>query len=137
MGTVFAEITLVNAADHVNAAKGQLKEEETRSVTVKAIVDTGAMSLVINEETRQKLGLGIWGKKSALMANGQRANCNETEPVVVQWGDRQTACPAVVIPGAKVTLLGAIPLEGMDLMVDPVNQKLVGVHGEKAEFILY
>jgi hypothetical protein len=35
------------------------------------------------------------------------------------------------MPGSKKILLGAIPLEDMDLMVDPVNQKLTGVHGDK------
>lgn len=137
MGTVFTEITLLNAADKSKIIEGQLKKEEARSITVKAIVDTGAISLVINEETRQKLGLGIWGEKSALLANGQRVIAKETDPVAVQWKDRETACQALVIPDARVVLLGAIPLEGLDLMVDPVNQKLAGVHGDKAEFILY
>jgi hypothetical protein len=34
-------------------------------------------------------------------------------------------------------LLGAIPLEDMDLMVDPVNQRLVGVHGDEQLGMLY
>jgi len=34
-------------------------------------------------------------------------------------------------------LLGAIPLEGLDLMVNPVTQELVGIHGDDVEYIVY
>ncbi|GHV91900.1 hypothetical protein AGMMS50268_24030 [Spirochaetia bacterium] len=54
-----------------------------------------------------------------------------TEAVAVHWKDRMTACQALVVPGAGEVLLGAIALEGMDLMVNPVDQKLVGIHGDK------
>jgi hypothetical protein len=43
----------------------------------------------------------------------------------------------VVIPDAVDVLLGALPLEELDLMVDPVNQRLVGVHGNRRIHILY
>ena len=104
-----------------------------RSVTVQAVVDTGAMSLVINEELQQKLGLKVMRIRSALVANGQRVTCNETEPVEISWKDRGSSLNAVVIPGAKTVLLGAIPLEDMDLMVNPVTQELVGAHGDSVE----
>jgi hypothetical protein len=45
-------------------------------------------------------------------------------------------CEAVVLPNATEVLLGAIPLEGMDLMVDPVAEKLVGRHGDEALYTL-
>jgi hypothetical protein len=41
----------------------------------------------------------------------------------------------VVIPGAEFVLLGAIPLEFMDLMVHPAKQELVGVHGDNIELM--
>ena len=39
----------------------------------------------------------------------------------------------MVIPGAQEVLFGALALEGMDLMVNPVTQEVVGVHGEDEE----
>ena len=42
----------------------------------------------------------------------------------------------MVISGAENVLLGAIPLEGLDLMVNPVTQELVGAHGDEMEFII-
>jgi hypothetical protein len=43
----------------------------------------------------------------------------------------------MVIPGAEVVLLGALALEGMDLMVNPTTQEVVGVHGDEIEYITY
>ena len=136
MGIVHAEITLKNACDEGNASAGHIKPEDVRSVTVTAIADTGALNLVINEEVRQKLGLSITGESTALIANGQRVKCQLTEAVYVHWKNRKTPCSAVVIPEAKAILFGAIPLEGMDLMVDPVSQEVVGAHGDIVETLI-
>jgi hypothetical protein len=46
-------------------------------------------------------------------------------------------CRPWVIPGAQKALLGLIPLEAMDLMVDPNGQTVVGAHGEEPVGILY
>ena len=136
MGTTFAEITIKNAYDEGKAREGLIQEQEVRSVTVQAVVDTGAMSLVINEEMQQKLGLKTARKRHALVANGQRVPCEETEPVSIYWKERQSSLSAVVVPGARVVLLGAIPLESMDLMVNPVTQELIGAHGDVEECLI-
>ena len=48
--------------------------------------------------------------------------------------NRGTTVHAMIIPGAKKVLFGALPMEAMDLMVNPVTQEVVGVHGDKEEF---
>ena len=136
MGTVHAEITLKRARDVHNRAEGLIKDQDTHETTVKAIVDTGAMSLVINEEIRQKLALNIVGEQGALLANGEWARCKIAEPVEVHWKNRKMTCDAVLLPGAKKVLMGVILLEGMDLMVNPVTQEVVGAHGEEEEYML-
>ena len=133
MGLVQAEITLRNVYDSGKAQEGLIKPGEIRSATVTAVVDTGSMNLVITEELRQRLGLKIKGEITAHIANGQRIQCHITDAVEVHWKDRDTVVSAVVIPGAEKILLGAIPLEGMDLMVNPISQELTGVHGDKVE----
>ena len=125
MVTIQAEITLKNAADKLNYERGLIKEQDVRSVTVMAVVYTGTLSLIISEELRQKLGLAIKGEEFTLMAfNGQRVSYNLTEEVEIRLKDRYSSIPAVVIPGAANVLLGAIPLENMDLIVNPVTQEL-------------
>ncbi|MDR3337252.1 MAG: retroviral-like aspartic protease family protein [Treponema sp.] len=131
MGIVHSEIVLKNAWDAGNAEKGLVPEKEVRTVAVNALVDTSAGTLVINEEIRQRLGLSIKGLRESTLADGSKETYQVTEPVYVQWENRDTACMAVVIPDADNVLLGAIPLEDMDLIVDPVRQRLAGAHGDK------
>ncbi|MDR0600406.1 MAG: hypothetical protein LBG84_10065 [Treponema sp.] len=133
VGKVTEEITLINAGDRRDASRGCVPESGVRQVTVEAGADTGASTLVIGEELRQKLGLMIEDPRRTLFANGVRAECGVTEPVLIRWKDRDRACRAVVIPGGEQILLGAIPLEDMDLPVDPARRCLVGAHGDVVE----
>jgi clan AA aspartic protease len=137
MGMTRTEITLKNVRDDAYAQGWYIKEEEIGTANVTAVVDTGSMSLVITEEVREKLGLGVKEERIVKTANGQRVTCHVTEAVEILWKNRNMTLPALVVPGAEDVLLGAIPLEGMDLMVNPVTQELVGIHGDKEEFILY
>jgi clan AA aspartic protease len=130
MGTVQAEITLINSRDKIMAKEGYIKEPEIRQVTVQAVVDTGAMTLVINEQLRQQLGLGIVGAKQATLADNTKRTVRVAETVELHWKNRSMTCQPWVVNEGR-TLLGAIPLENMDLMVDPVSQMLVGAHGDE------
>jgi predicted aspartyl protease len=134
--SVFREtITLANASDKVRVECGILKE--IRSVTLDAMPDTGAWTLVINEDTRQKLGLAIEETSRSTLADGKTDTYAITEGVKIQWKDRSIVLTAVVVPEAKDILPGALPLEAMDLMVDPVREQLVGVHGDQPLHVLY
>ena len=137
MGMIQTEITLRNAANESKAREGLIREQEIRSITVTAVVDTGAASLVISENLREKLGLRIVEERSVKLADGRRTACKLTEAVEVHWKDRHWPCAAVVIPNAETVLLGAIPLEGMDLMINPKTQELVGVHGDTVEYMVF
>jgi clan AA aspartic protease len=137
MGYFKEEITLSNTFDKGSAIRGNIKEDEIRTLKVEAMPDTGAWTLVINEEVRQKLGLEIMETSRSSLANGQSDIYDVTEGIEIRWKNRKTVLPAVVVPNAKDILLGALPLEAMDLMVDPVHQCLVGVHGDQALHVLY
>ncbi|GHU85040.1 hypothetical protein FACS189473_3560 [Spirochaetia bacterium] len=137
MGMVHTEITLKNVGDGIRVECGKLKESEIRQMTVTALIDTGAFDLVINEATRARLGLSITKRSSATLADGSREEYQVTEPVEIHWKDRDTVSRALVLPNADEILLGALPLESMDLMVHPKSQEVVGVHGDKARYVIY
>jgi hypothetical protein len=130
------EITLSNARDVGNVHDGIISKEQIRSMTIKAVPDIGSWVLVINEQTRARLGLIIEGSVRSTLADGSTSSYKQTEAVKIQWKDRITSQQAVLVPNAKDILLGALPLEAMDLRVDPVNERLVGVHGEQALYML-
>ena len=129
MSVVCTEITLINETDTVCAEDGLIKQHEIRQMTVPAIVDTGAWTIVINEETREKLGLRYKGYGEATLADGQKEVHKMAGPIEIKWKSRRFTCDALVIPDAPDILLGAIPLEGMDLTINP-KRELVGVHGD-------
>jgi clan AA aspartic protease len=136
--SVFKEkITLANASDISSARNGLIPDTKIRQVTIEAMPDTGAWTLVINEEIRQELGLAIEETSESSLADGKVDTYDVTEGVKIRWKNRSTILPAVVVPNAKTILLGALPLEAMDLMVDPVHGQLVGVHGAEPLHVLY
>ena len=131
MGNVYAEIALRNLGDLMLAKNGHLGEKNIREIALTAMVDTGAWTLVIGEKIREKLGLDIHGEDWVTLANGVTETVRKVDPVEVQWKNRKMICQPIMIPSAEEVLLGAIPLEDMDLMVDPRNEELVGRHGDK------
>ena len=131
MGLVHTEITLKNAIDVANAEEGFINEMEIRQITVKALVDTGAWTLIINEAYRKKLGLRATRTAPGTLADGRQAEYKLAGPLEVRWKDRITNCDALVLPDAEDVLLGAIPLEAMDLTICPRKEEVVGVHGDQ------
>ena len=126
---VDTDITLKNGGDIVLAKRGFIKADEIRQMTVKAIVDTGAWTIVINKETSDKLGLDDDGYGEATLADGKKELYPMAGPLEIRWKNRSHVCNALVLPDARDILLGAIPLEGMDLTINP-KRELVGVHGD-------
>ena len=137
MGVFMEEITLENVIDRADAERGHIKSSEVRMLKVQAMPDTGAWTLVINEEVREKLGLEIEDEVRSTLADGTVGKYPRTKPVRIQWKNRSTFQSAIVVPNAKRVLLGALPLEGMDLIVDPVQQTLIGANGEEAMYVIY
>ena len=131
MGNVYAEITVKNAFDVGNARAGHITENDVRTVTLTAIVDTGATTLVINEDIFNQLGLTVLETRNINVAGGGKVLCKVTDPVHIYWKNRFASVNAVVMPEGK-PLLGVIPLEFMDLIVDPVRRELVGANGDEA-----
>ena len=122
--------------DKMKAEEGYINDFEIRQTTVQAVVDTGAMNLVINEQLRQQLGLGVVGEREATLADNTKRMVKIAEPVEIHWENRSMTLQPWVVSAGRI-LLGVIPLEYMDLMVDPNHQKLVDIHGEKEVGILF
>ena len=130
MGHVYADITLINAVDAVLARRGDLPSENVRKMTVNALVDSGAMTLTINEEIAKQLNLDVSEQKEVVLADGSYRKCDLVGPVDIRFANRSASCRALVLPGADEVLLGVIPLEEMDVIIDPTSQQLV-VHPDR------
>ena len=136
MGLVYADLILKNATDVNNAKRGLINESEIRQTAVTAMVDTGSINLVINDAVRRELELELEDTREATLADGSKCAFSYTEPVQIQWKNRKTVLQAIYIPTADEILLGAIPLEALDLIVNPLKQELIGAHGDEVLLIV-
>jgi len=125
MGLIIADLELLNAGDIYAAQRGYIKEKEVKKVKVKALVDSGAYMLAINENVKLQLNLPKVDEQIAELANGMLQKVDVVGPVEVRFKNRSTTCRAVVLPGGTQMLLGAIPMEDMDVIIDPRKQQLI------------
>ena len=130
MGLTYADIILVNGIDAAMARRGAMKDEDVRKIAVKALVDSGAIMLTINQSIADQLDLAVEDSAEVELADGTHCKHNLVGPVRVHFQNRRATCSALVLPGASEVLLGAIPLEAMDVIIDPVSQQLV-VHPDR------
>ena len=120
----------------MDAKRHMIGEEEIRKCNWNMLVDTGAIMLCINETIQEVLQLPLIGKKLSTTATGERVHLPMVGPVRVQFEDRYTNCDALILPGDSEPLLGAIPLEAMDLTVNPSAQTLGGNPKHGGEWVL-
>ena len=125
MGLVYADVELINSTDMEMAKRHLIGEEEVKRMHLNILVDTGSYLLAINESIQAQLQFSVLDKKKAQLADGRILECDEVGPVELRFKNRSTTCRAMVLPGDCEPLLGAIPLEGMDVLIDPLRQQLI------------
>ena len=92
---------------------------------VNILVDTGSYMLAINENIQEQLKFPVVEKRKAQLANGHIVECDVVSHVELKFKNRRTMCNAMVLPGDAEPLLGAIPLEDMDVLIHPLRQELI------------
>ena len=111
MGHVFAEIELSNP-----------REQDLLPVKAKALADTGALMLCIPEHIALQLKLETESMREVSMADGRSKNVPYVGPIRVSFGKRFCYVGALVL-GDEV-LLGAVPMEDMDLVISPSRREI-------------
>lgn len=123
MGAVRVKVKLTNAIDEAMVSRGVLAPHLLRECETQALVDTGALTLVIPQKIVEQLGLRIRSQQVARYANGFEERIDVTEAVLIECQGRQTAVEALVV-GDEV-LIGQVVLELLDLLPDCKNQRLI------------
>ena len=125
MGYVYADIELISTDDLALHRRGFLPESEIKRMRITALVDSGAHTLVVNEHIRQQLDLPVLGETTARFANETEVRVEIVGPVEIRFENRATTVRALMLPGNAEPLLGVIPIEDMDVVIDPKQQRLV------------
>lgn len=124
MGKIYADIELTNTDDIALYRRGHIGEEEIRKMTVRMLVDSGAYNLSINENIMSQLGLEKINEQVFELADGTHKTFDVVGPVEVRFKNRDTTARAVLLPGNAEPLLGQIPMEDMDVVIFPREERL-------------
>jgi clan AA aspartic protease len=130
MKPIYATIELVNLYDEYKNHDGEISTNEIRRWTGNLLVDTGAIRLTINEEIRDQLGLRKGEMIVVGLADGTTIKVEKIGGIKIRFGNRFCYTDAFVVRGNAEPLLGSIPLDGMDLIVIPLENKLKNNHKE-------
>ena len=125
MGLVYADIELINAIDLGLVRRYKIGEDEVKRMKVNMLVDTGSVYMCINETVQEQLQLDIIEKRKGQLADGRVVEYDVVGPIEVRFENRRCVVDAMVLPGDNELLLGAIPLEDMDVMVHPYRRELI------------
>lgn len=112
MGLVYQHIRLANAAD-----------PEVKELDANALVDSGAMDLCVTPLVAKQLKLKTLEQRVVTLADGRRETVDYAGPVLVEVFGRRAFTGAMVM--GDTVLLGAIPMEAMDVLIDPRRQQLI------------
>ena len=116
---------MINAEDLGLARKYIIGDEDVKKVHLNMLVDTGSYNLCINETIQSQLDLPFLEKRKGQLADGIIKEYDLVGPIVLKFKNRQTVCNALVLQGHNEPLLGAIPLDDMDVLIHPLKQELI------------
>lgn len=102
---------------HTNIILKNPRHPELRPVETRALADTGALHLCIPEHVSIQLRLETLQEREVTTADGSKRLCAYVGPIEVRFGERACFTGALVL-GDEV-LLGAVPMEDMDLVISP------------------
>ena len=112
MGIVYQHIRIYNAA-----------RPDLEEIDAKALVDSGAIDLCIPRHVAIQLKLEAIEQREVTYADGRKEAVDYVGPIKVECFGRHAFTGAMVM--GDTVLLGAIPMESMDLLVDPRRLQLI------------
>jgi clan AA aspartic protease len=124
MGAVMTQLTLWNCADLELCHRGALKVEEVPIERLEALVDTGATTLVLPIDVCRRLRLRPLRTTQVALADGSLCEMTWVRGVWIEILGRGMTCDALAAPEGTTALIGQIPLEGLDLVVDPRSREV-------------
>jgi clan AA aspartic protease len=112
MGLIYTNITLSNPY-----------LEDVNSIEVNSLVNTGALFLCIPEHLSIQLKLKEFEKREFTIADGSKRLVPYVGPIKINFRNRMCLTGALVLGNS--VLLGAIPIEDMDLIIHPAQLQLI------------
>jgi predicted aspartyl protease len=136
VGKTLVSAKIENAGDLYAAYKGLLPEDQVRRIEVSdALVDTGASHLSMPKSLINQLDLPYVSVGRARTTAGMRT-FELYGPVRLTIQGRMCSVDVAEIADECPVLIGYLPLESLDFVVDPKNQRLIGNPAHGGEFMI-
>jgi len=112
MGLIYADLSLANP-----------RKPELKPMQVRALADSGALHLCIPKHIAIQLDLEELYTREVTTADGSKHLCPYVGPIQLKFENRGCFTGALVL-GNEV-LLGAVPMEDMDVLLSPAKQAVI------------
>jgi len=116
---------LINTRDIIIADEGFIDKSKIRAMNLNILDDRGAYNLTVNKQIANQLGLVKLTEQAFTLADDTEQIIDIVGPVDIVFENRETTCRAVLLPGDTEPLLGQIPLEDMDVILLPLEEKMI------------
>jgi predicted aspartyl protease len=139
MGRVTVEATIESLEDLWDVRNGRKRTDEVRRVVVPdALIDTAAVFLSMPTRLIRQLGLQETRRRRFLSTLGAR-EVSIYDAVRLTIQGRDCVVDVAEVPDEVPVLVGQVPLELLDFVVDPANRRLIGnpAHGGEQMFEMY
>jgi clan AA aspartic protease len=124
MGKVMETIKLTNDYDLTSAEAGALDPSKVRTAEIEALIDTGATMLKLPADVVERLGVPARGTRRVRYADSRIEEIPRVVGIKIEIRGRDAVVSALVGPVGSTPLVGQIPLEEMDFVVDPKSREL-------------
>ena len=136
MGRVLQKAILKNTNDLHNVIKGYIDNSKVHEIEVEFLVDTGATLICLPPDLIKALDLQLLGERKARTATGH-VKRKMYSPVQISIFGREADFNVMEVSEGISPLLGYIPLQALDLVVNPVKERLEGNPEHGGEYLLY
>lgn len=124
MGEIRVKVDLRNEGDLFLYEQGKLPEQKIRSAEVEALVDAGAVMVLLPQDLVEKLGLRRIGKVIVRLANEEKVELEKAGALSLIIADREMSTTCLIGPPGCEPLVGQIVLEELDLILDSIKRTL-------------
>ena len=136
MGGVTVKAVVTNIHDFYRLHLGEIAESDVRKFEIaEALVDTGASNLSLTKSMIAALGLYPMKTRRVMTVAGVQ-DVGIFGAVDLQIDGRNCTCDVTEIPDECPALIGQVPLQLMDFVVDPKRHRIVANPAHNGEWIM-
>lgn len=124
MGEIRVKVRLENGSDIIMYQEGKIKKEEIKKLEIDALVDTGAVMILLPQDVVETLGLKKIDRAIVSLANEEKIELDVGGLVSLEISNRKWTTDCLIGPPQCEPLIGQLVLERLDLIVDPLKRTI-------------